>query len=192
MIFFKKSSKSKPQTDAEYLAKYRALGNLEDLGFLYEKYMEMVFAVCYKYLGNEEESKDAVMQIFEHLVVKLRSQEVENFRSWLHSVSKNHCLMLLRTEKSKISKISSFEIMETDQDEHLFIEGFELDKHLGNLEDCLEKLNIEQKTCVDLFYYQEKCYQEIAEHSGYEISKVKSYIQNGKRNLKNCLEQKNE
>lgn len=116
-MFFRKSSKSKPQTDAEYLAKYRALGNLEDLGFLYEKYMEMVFAVCYKYLGNEEESKDAVMQIFEHLVVKLKSQEVENFRSWLHSVSKNHCLKMLRSEKSKKSKISSFEIMETDQDE---------------------------------------------------------------------------
>ena len=190
-MFFKKSSKTVPKTDAEFLAQYRALGNLEDLSFLYGKYMEMVFAVCYKYLENEEESKDAVMHIFEHLVEKLKTQEVENFRSWLHSVAKNHCLMHLRAQKSKISRFSSLQIVESEEEEHLYNDVFEIESHLEHLNDCLDKLNIEQKTCVDLFYLQEKCYQEISEQSGYELNKVKSYIQNGKRNLKNCLEQKN-
>lgn len=190
-MFFKKSSKTVPKTDAEFLAQYRALGNLEDLSFLYGKYMEMVFAVCYKYLENEEESKDAVMHIFEHLVTKLKTQEIENFRSWLHSVAKNHCLMHLRAQKSKISRFSSLQIVESEEEEHLYNDVFEIESHLEHLNDCLDKLNIEQKTCVDLFYLQEKCYQEISEQSGYELNKVKSYIQNGKRNLKNCLEQKN-
>jgi RNA polymerase sigma-70 factor (ECF subfamily) len=59
------------------------------------------------------------------------------------------------------------------------------------LEKCIETLGDEQKQCVKLFYLQEKCYKEITESTGFDMNKVKSYIQNGKRNLKICME-KNE
>ncbi len=191
-MFFKRLSKPKPTTDAEYLAAYQATGNLELLGELYERYMEMVFAVCFKYLQDEDESKDAVMQIFEELVIKLRNHSVENFRSWLHSVARNHCLMHLRSNRLQTEGVDFFEdrSVENEPFEHQSDEPFELEQNLSKMTDCLETLSDEQKTSIRLFYLEEKCYKEITDLTGYDLNKVKSYIQNGKRNLKICIEKK--
>ncbi|GGD75180.1 DNA-directed RNA polymerase sigma-70 factor [Emticicia aquatilis] len=193
-MFFKRFSKPKPTTDAEYLAAYQATGNLELLGELYERYMEMVFAVCFKYLRDEDESKDAVMQIFEELVVKLRTHSVENFRSWLHSVARNHCLMHLRSNRLQTEGVDFFEdgSVENEPFEHQSDEPFELEQNLSKMTDCLETLSDEQRTSIRLFYLEEKCYKEITDLTGYDLNKVKSYIQNGKRNLKICIEKKHE
>lgn len=193
-MFFKRFRKPKPTTDADYLAAYQATGNLELLGELYERYMEMVFAVCFKYLRDEEESKDAVMQIFEELVVKLRSHSVDNFRSWLHSVARNYCLMHLRSSRLQTEGVDFFEdnSVENEPFEHPSDEPFELEQNLSKMTDCLETLSNEQKISIQLFYLEEKCYKEITDLTGYELNKVKSYIQNGKRNLKICMEKKHE
>lgn len=193
-MFFKRFSKPKPTTDAEYLATYQATGNLELLGELYERYMEMVFAVCFKYLRDEDESKDAVMQIFEELVVKLRTHSVDNFRSWLHSVARNHCLMHLRSNRLQTEGVDYFEdgSVENEPFEHQSNEPFELEQNLSKMTECLETLSDEQKTSIQLFYLEEKCYKEITDLTGYDLNKVKSYIQNGKRNLKICIEKKHE
>jgi RNA polymerase sigma factor (sigma-70 family) len=186
--------KAKPETDAEYLASYKATGNLETLGELYENHMEMVFAVCYKYLKNQEESKDAVMLIFEELILKLKSHNIGNFKSWLHTVARNHCLMALRKTKLEIHGSEYFEenIMESEPIEHLLYEPLDFDQNLNRMDECLEKLNDKQKVSVKLFYLKEKCYQQIATETGFDIKNVKSYIQNGKRNLKICIEKTNE
>lgn len=191
MQFFKR--KSKPQTDAEYIAAYQASGDLNVLGELYSRNMEMIFAVCYKYLRDEEESKDATMEIFEQLVNDLRKHEVSNFKSWLHSVARNYCLMQLRARKVEIGGLQIIEedFMENEADLHLNDEKLIIEGNLEKLEGCIKKLDKEQKTCVELFYLQEKCYKEIADQTGFDLNKVKSYIQNGKRNLKICMERKN-
>lgn len=193
-MFFKQFRKPKPTIDAEYLALYRATNDLEVLGELYERYMEMVFAICYKYLRDEDESKDAVMNIFEELIEKLRTHHVDNFRSWLHSVARNHCLMALRSNKFQMQDLEFADenSMENEPFEHQSDEPFELEMNLSKMEDCIETLSTEQKASIQLFYLQEKCYQEITELTGFELNKVKSYIQNGKRNLKICIEKSNE
>ena len=191
-MFFRKSPSIENLSEAAMLASYKDSGNLETLGKLYEPYMEMVFAVAYKYLRDQEESKDAVMQIFEHLIVKLRSHTVENFRTWLYSVTRNHCLMQIRSQKGRNLEDSDLFFMENIIDSHLLGEDeFEIEEKMNGLGPCLETLNAEQKASVSLFYLQEKCYQEIVEITGFELTKVKSYIQNGKRNLKICLEKNN-
>ncbi len=190
-MFFKKPIIHRNLSEADNLASFKATGDLEVLGKIYEPYMDMVFAVCYKYLRNSEESKDAVMQIFEQLIIKLRNHKVDNFRSWLHSLARNHCLMQIRATGSAQFENSDSFFMENRIELHQDSEhDFEIDEKLNGLEKCMEKLNIEQKTSVQLFYIEEKCYQEVAEITGFELSKVKSYIQNGKRNLKMCLENK--
>lgn len=188
MQFFKR--KSKPQTDAEYIAAYQTSGDLNVLGELYERNMEMVFSICYKYLRDEEESKDATMEIFEQLVDDLKKYQVSNFKSWLHSVARNYCLMQIRSRKVEVDglQISDNEFMENEPFVHLSDDEIGLEGDLQKLENCIEKLEREQKSCVELFYLQEKCYKEIAEQTGFDMNKVKSYIQNGKRNLKICME----
>ena len=144
-----------------------------------------------KYLKNEDRSKDAVMQIFEKLFTDLLKHKIENFKPWLHMVTRNHCLGMLRKDQSlqKNEKIikAEFDFMETDNDEHLIIEK-EHENKLTELKNALVQLKPGQKECVELFYLQEKSYNEITEQTGYPIKKVKSYIQNGKRNLKIIME----
>ena len=167
---------------------FRSGGSVELIGKLYKPYMHLVYGLCLKYLKDSDEAQDTVMEIFEILVEKLKTHEVEHFKSWLYMLSKNHCLMKLRSKK-KITYIedSEGEIMESGEYLHLDEEDF-MEKQKSRLNGCLEQLKLEQKKCIELFYFDKKCYQEVTEITQYELKKVKSYIQNGKRNLKNCLE----
>lgn len=188
MKFLKLFSKEeKTWTEKELLTAYRQTGEMRLVGDLFQPYMQMVFAICFKYLKNSEESEDAVMNIFEKLVNDLRIHEVGNFKSWLHTVTRNHCLMLLRSRPVFIpSTQTDVPIAESEDMDHF--EAAELDKSLNLLETCMETLITEQRISVDLFFMKEKCYREISDHTGYDFNKVKSYIQNGKRNLKICME----
>lgn len=175
--------------DADLIREYKTTGKLDFLAALYQRYMSLVYGVCLKYF-DEEASKDAVMQIFEELIGKLKQHEVQNFKSWLHVLTRNHCLMKLRAMKNKESRqvsIDDHPVVENEELGH-HENGMTLEDNLQSMEKCLETLPEEQKRSVDLFYLQEKSYREVSVITGYDMSKVKSYIQNGKRNLKICME----
>ncbi|MCF0068920.1 sigma-70 family RNA polymerase sigma factor [Dyadobacter sp. CY261] len=178
-----------PVPEAERLAAYRRSGDIAVLGALYAPYMDMVFGVCFQYLRNEDDSKDAVMQIFEKLVADLKQHEVSNLKSWLHSVARNYCLMKVRSERAAAGTESL-----DDGEREFYIEmqpgdsALVLDGQLDALDECLQKLVSEQRISIELFYLQNKCYRDIAGETGFEMGKVKSFIQNGKRNLKICIE----
>ncbi len=157
------------------------------LGELYQRYMDLVFGVCLKYLKEPEAAKDTVMQIFEELVIKLKKHEVENFRAWLHQVAKNHCLMQLRTPRNMKTVEIPATLMQNEENVHL--NGvLEKEENLEKLEHCLATLSDEQKRMLQLFYFEGKCYNEIVTLTGYDWNQVRSFIQNGRRNLKLCME----
>jgi len=128
------------------------------------------------------------MDIYESVSRKLLTLEVKHFKSWLYMVSKNHCLMILRKSRPEIS----YEIfMESPDAMHLKEEKVNLEKDLNSLEECIDKLKEEQLICVKKFFIEKKSYHIVTKETGIELKKVKSHIQNGKRNLKICLEEKN-
>jgi RNA polymerase sigma-70 factor (ECF subfamily) len=166
---------------------YKQTGSMELLAVLYQRYMDLLFGVCLKYLKDTEAAKDAVMQIFEELVQKLNKHDVDNFKSWLYTLAKNHCLMQLRTPKNLKTIEFKGDFMQSDEEVHL--NGImQKEENFKQLERCMQTLSAEQKTTVELFYMQNKCYKEIADITGIEWNKVRSYIQNGRRNLKICME----
>lgn len=173
--------------DQVLLAEYRSSGDLEVLGQLYGRYMHLVYGVCLKYLKDDEASKDAVMQIFEQLIKKLKIHEVNNFKSWLYTLARNYCLMEIRANGKQEFVSLEDNFMEKDAFVHLDIEDTR-ERKLSVMEECMEKLPAEQKDTIKLFYLEQKCYKEVADITGYDLNKVKSYIQNGKRNLKICIE----
>lgn len=191
-MFFRRSPKKAVKEDDELLRLYRAGGDIAFLGELYERYLHLVFGVCMKYLKNEEDSKDMSMQIFEKLTEAAKHTEIRNFKSWLHVLAKNECLMLLRSRKYRMEKtsveINGEENMELAGSLHPVEEGA-LELKLQELEQSIEELPPEQKECIRLFYLEQQSYKTIAETTGYELKKVKSYIQNGKRNLKHYMQQ---
>lgn len=182
------------ETDEVLIARYRQEGNLSDIGILFNRYTHLVFAVCFKYLRDEEKSRDAVMQIFESLITDLKEHEVHSFKSWIYSVAKNHCLMQLRHEKTgnqiikeKAEKINET-FMESEEDMHLMEKDSRPDPE--KLREALGELKEEQRICIEMMYLQERSYKEIAGLTGYDLNQVKSYIQNGKRNLRLIFERR--
>jgi RNA polymerase sigma factor (sigma-70 family) len=182
-------------TDHELILKYRLTSDPEIIAELFQRYTHLVYGVCLKYLDDKDESKDAVMEIFEGLLEDILRHEIHNFKSWLHSVTRNHCLMKLR--KTKPIRMD-MEALDENNDE-VFVE-FPLDLHL---EDELEEHTLKemgsamvtlkepQRRCLELVYLEDKSYVEVCEITGYSMNEVKSHVQNGKRNLKIRLESRN-
>ena len=175
------------QTDEELLQLYRSTRDLKWLSTLFLRYAPLVHGVCLKYLKDREEAKDVVMQIHENLIEILLRHNVHHFRSWLYVNARNHCLMQLRAGKGKAMQEIGHFLMESATEEHPELES-EFEGNMAKLEKCIETLIEAQQQCVRLFYLQEKCYREIGEATGFDPKQVKSYIQNGKRNLKICME----
>jgi RNA polymerase sigma-70 factor (ECF subfamily) len=143
-----------------------------------------------KYLKNEEEAKDGVQQIFLKTITELQKYKVEYFKSWLYMVAKNYCLMKIRDKHGKYDVEITDNIARQEDETDLKLQLHEKNNTLNTLHEGLQELNEEQKQCVTLFYLQKKSYQQIAEGTGYSLLQVKSYIQNGKRNLKLIMEKK--
>lgn len=191
-LFNKQYNSAEPIfADDELISRYRASGDTRYIGTLFTRYTHLVYGVCLKYLQDKEDARDAVMDIFEDLIQNLHSHNIETFKNWLYTVSKNHCLMILRKEASveKVKKqwvVSlSEEIM--DSGDVLHLDTYELDNRLSKMMDALRRLSEEQRTCLELLYLHNKSYQEVSDMTGYSMNQVKSFIQNGKRNMKNLL-----
>jgi RNA polymerase sigma-70 factor (ECF subfamily) len=176
-------------TDQQLLDNYYADHNSQWLGILLQRYTMLLLGVCMKYLKNEEESKDAVQQVFLKVITELQRYKVDYFKSWLYMVARNHCLMKLRNKNGR-------SVREINDNMPLAAEipqpalQIEKDALLTYVGLSLNELTIEQKTCVTLFYLEKKSYTEIATATGFTLMQVKSYIQNGKRNLKILIEKK--
>ena len=191
---FLKSKNRSDLSDQELIFQYKKKNDPEVLGQLYSRYVALVYGLCLKYMENRERSKDAVMQIFELLATELHRHEISNFRSWLYVTSKNFCLMELRKQKSLRKKeemwlMNQEDFMEIPDEMHL-IDKVENQESNDLLNNCIEKLKKEQHQCVRLFYFGNKSYRQITDETGLDEKKVKSLLQNGKRNLKICLENK--
>lgn len=176
-------------SDHELLDYYYETKDQQWIGILLERYTLLLLGVCMKYLKDEEEAKDAVQQVFLKVLTEVSKYKVEFFKSWLYMVAKNHCLMKLRNKTIKnvkqLNEETAVEHADTDKQEILASETT-----YSLLEEAIEELSAEQKLCVTLFYLQKNSYQQIIEKTGFTAMQVKSYIQNGKRNLKLLLEKK--
>lgn len=179
---------SQDLTDEELLERFRTDENSEWIGILFDRYAILLLGMCMKYLKNEEDARDSVQQIFLKVLAEINKHKVQFFRAWIYQVARNHCLMQLRhksqVRQEEVSEKHLNNPADQEDDKARFVEK---DNLLENMQHALEQLNPEQRVCVKLFYLQKLSYQDIASQTGYTLLQVKSYIQNGKRNLKLLL-----
>lgn len=193
-------------SDSELIQKFREIRDNAIVGELFQRYTHLVFGVCMKYLKNEDEAKDGVMQVFEKILTDLHKHEVQNFKGWLYIVAKNYCLMNLRNKKIQVelpihlTEDSSDECVSIDSSDfsgignqrempvelvsNFHLNGEDKENQLVLMEKAIKELKEHQRICIELFYLQEKSYEEVSNITGYSMKEVKSFIQNGKRNLK--------
>ena len=185
-----------PLTDEELVHRYRNSYDVIYIGELYQRYTHLVFGVCIKYLKNVAEAEDATMHIFEKLITDLKKHHIVTFKPWLYTVVKNQCMMEFRkgaitNKHSNQLKYETTAVVENEEVDHLK-EAEEKEFVLLHLNEGILELKAEQKECIELFYLKKCSYGEISALTGYTAKEVKSYIQNGKRNLKNYITTKNE
>lgn len=173
-------------TDHELIDQYRKTGNSWFAGELFRRYTQLITAVSYNYLQNNVETEDAVMEVFEIILRDLQHHEVNNFKTWVYSVTKHHCLKKLRKGGMETIDVEQA-LRNMAADETQKTETLRLEEHLEKLEKAVNELSQEQKQCIELFYLKQKSYKEVSTETGYSVNEVKSYIQNGKRNLKGLL-----
>lgn len=183
------SEKYQKHTDNELINLFVETGDNLYVGILYERYGHLVLGLCIKYLKNKDEASDAAIQIFANLLNDLLKYKITYFKSWLYTYSKNFCLMELRKRQSTLKREIEWQenvhlIMDFSDPAHLQ----EKERQITLMEQAINLLNNEQKICIDLFYIKNKSYNEICDITGYSNNDVKSYIQNGKRNLKLKIE----
>jgi len=183
--FFK--SNRKELTDEELLLQYKESGNNEHFGTLYNRYIPLVYGLCLKYLQDADKAQDAVMELFENLLPKVLIYDIKVFKTWLYSVAKNHCFHILKDNRREIPVDFDSNLMESDVVLTLLDENVNDDRE-AVLNKCMEKLPEPQKISVHKFFFEEMSYADIVETTGYNMKSVKSYIQNGKRNLRICIE----
>lgn len=188
MWLFKKKEYS---SDEELLKHYKQSGNKDLFADLFKKHVSVVYGTCLFYLQDKDEAQDATMQLFEKLMLDINNREIDNFKGWLSFVVRNHCISIIRKNKSQSKNIKSyyeFEYEDANYETEEKINTVSDDVMLENMKQCLPKLKENQRLCVELFYLNNKSYQDIANQTGFTLNEIKSYIQNGKRNLKLLLE----
>lgn len=181
-------------SDEELVHRYRNSHDTAYIGELYVRYTHLVYGVCLKYFQNDADAQDAVMQIFEKLIKELKKHHIDAFKPWLHTVVKNHCMMQFRKDAGTAKKEAELKnnikvSVESTDPNH---QDMEADKEIivQYLSNGMESLRDEQRICVEMFYIKNLSYQQIADITGFSLNEVKSYIQNGKRNLKNYITEK--
>lgn len=197
-LLFNRSKKLSDLSDEVLLSEYKRSGDSKYAGEIFKRYAHLVLGVCMKYLKNMDEAQDTTMIVFEKILDELRQTDVQHFKSWLYMVAKNQCLMHIRKQKRHDIVELKTEVDENDESASMenvaigHLDDVDLKEiQLQQLEEGIKTLNPEQQECISLFYLQDKSYVEVAEITGYDLNKVKSYIQNGKRNLKIYLEKRN-
>lgn len=185
-----KTAPKKEVSDADLLARFQNSGGTEDLLPLYERHAELIYALCLRYLSSPQRAEDAGMEIWAVLMDKLPKHEIGNFKSWLQTTVRNHCLMQLRREKRDPLQQTDGAFMQSDRLLHLKDEPGHQNEDTRPLYHCIKQLKEEQRRCVQLFYLKEgESYQSISAELNLSVGRVRSHLQNGRRNLKICLEE---
>lgn len=174
-------------TDEELLLKFYNTRDKYWLGQLLERYTVLLFGVAMKYLKDKTQAADAVQHTFLMALTRFPKEHVQNVKGWLYIVVRNYCLQYIRNNNFDLGGDYPEFLKQEDADK----EAIELKEYsLEQMEIALDDLIEEQRVCIRLFYYEKKSYHQIIEQTNYTYMQVKSYIQNGKRNLKRILTEK--
>lgn len=183
--------------DADLIKQFQRDQQRICVSVLYRRYEHLVYGNAAQYFPDHNDRQDIVGEVFEKVMRKLPTTQVESFSSWLFVMTRNVCISRLRKRPPEQSSSDNWEevekksgqFMENAAVTRLMNEG-DPERQLTLLRQALAELNGEQRQCVQLFFLEEKSYREIAELTAFPIKKVKSMLQNGKRNLRIQLSKK--
>ena len=142
-------------------------------------YADNVFRFILKNLRHEEDARDVVQSAFEKMWVNRNSVDYAKSRSFLFTVAYNQMIDHIRKVKRVTLKEEFSETTGT------------IDRQYNNartvLDGALSRLNETHRSLVLLKDYEGYSYEEIAQITGLNASRVKVYLHRARIQLKNYL-----
>lgn len=184
------SRDTQQKSDEQLIALYQQSGDNQWLGLLLERHTLLLLGIALKYLKDKAQAQDAVQQVFVKTITHFPQEPIQNFKGWLYILMRNHCFGILRSNSHYFASedaLTSLAAPDEKSREELISD--ELMRQ--NMHQAIGSLSSEQQMCIRLFYIEERSYKEIMEQTNFSFEQVKSYVQNGKRNLKIALQKRN-
>lgn len=174
-----KQTRSGMLSDEEVILKYKSTGSKRILAPLFKKYNEKLFGLAFYYLHERESAMDTVMETFEVILKTIDKKEITYFKGWAMSICRNICLKKIRDVK-KFDELKETSDSSVEYGDDLVYK----DETIEKLLEFIPELKENQRVCIHEFYLLGKSYEDISASYGMSFKEVKSYIQNGKRNLR--------
>lgn len=185
----------------QQLVKKSLQGDTRAFEQLVMQYQNKIYALAYRYMGNEEDAYDMSQEAFIKAYRSLRTFKGDSsFGTWIYRVTTNVCLDELRRRKRRINPLSLDEPLATS-------EGDEIDKEVIDtsptadiiyehkefsryIQQLLDQMKPEQKTVIILRDIMELSYEEIAEVLDCSMGTVKSRLSRARNILRKKLSER--
>ncbi len=163
--------------------------------FLLDSYWNEVYGFMLKRTGNETDAEDITIDTFSKAFDKISSYNPEfQFNTWLIAIAKNVHIDLLRRKKSALfiditdeEDQQAYNIADTalSAEDELIAK-----QNLSSLLACIKQLKPHYQEVIQLRYFQELSYQEIADLLGEPLSNVKVKLLRAKKLLAEIIERR--
>ncbi len=168
---------------------------LKDTGcqkIIYEKYYKRMYAVCLRYVNNNDEAKDLLHDGFMKLFDKIRTfNEYSRFEAWMRRLFVNHCIDYVRSayKKNRVTLEERYESAnaETGEDE---ADNTEFDIHhysVAELVLAIGMLSPDYRLIINMYAIEKYSHQEIAAKLGIEHSTSRNKLLRARQSLKKIL-----
>ena len=168
--------------ESSLLLKYLKTNDLSYLLELYRPYMHLVYGLAFKYVKDPKQSQEIVYCIFKKLIKDIKRQEVRVFGNWLYNLSLDFCKQWRdrgRTESDQIVALGGSTQTPVEFYDDKDDDSFE--EEISSMEDEVMRIKSQQEKCSQLFFKEQRCFQEIADITGWEVSEIKYHVKNAKR-----------
>jgi len=177
----------KDHSDEALLRAYQEKGDTRCFTELFHRYAHLVLGTCCYFTKDLEESKDLAMQVFEKCLQQSSEKRIRSVLPWLFRITRNECMELLRRRKKQEAAYLNIRHGGTKLESEIDPPHEAREVQRKKLLEALTKLKTEQRRCIELFFFEQKTYREIARETSYSVGAVKSHLQNGKRRLRRLL-----
>ena len=172
--------------DLELVARYRNQGDMQCIAILMDRYAGQIVAFGIKQLDNQEDVRDFANDVYLKLTEKLKTNEPQNFKSWLYVFMRNLCYDKGRRQQLAEQFVVSQKAAGTDVVEE------EIDKTLDHklLHQAIDELPNRESEVIRLIYLEEKNYLEAMEATGLTFNQLRGIRNRGMARLKVSLQKR--
>lgn len=165
------------------------VGNQKSFRFLLDEFWGDVYSFQLKRTQDEYIAEEITIQTFSRAFDKIASYKEEfKFKTWLLTISKNIHLDLVRHKNIEIVRVSRDTVKKIADEGPTAEDKLITDQNLANLLAHIKQLKPHYQEVINLRYFQEMSYKEIAEKLDSPMNNVKVKLLRAKKLLAELIE----